>query len=245
MVHEFTPSVDLPFYIYCLGYILSLVSLSLGLAVFIHFKQVFSFIHRVQLFENRVNRIRNSWYRLHAFRWRCEGEQVNSYGHLFSRDLRCLRNTIHANLFLTYILAALLWLSITLIYQVSHCITSINVCGTSIPAPTLLPTPEHLFFGGRPTHFPTMRCRVDDTTMTVDLRQFGFVWCAPQLQQIWLWESACWHKPWTKWFYGIKETRCALRRRWKLAQRAFATTFGLHLQSPCKNAKVLQPNLYK
>lgn len=36
----------------------------------------------------------------------------------WSRDLRCLRNTIHANLFLTYILAALLWISITLIYQV-------------------------------------------------------------------------------------------------------------------------------
>lgn len=29
---------------------------------------------------------------------------------MFSRDLRCLRNTIHANLFLTYILTALLWL---------------------------------------------------------------------------------------------------------------------------------------
>lgn len=28
----------------------------------------------------------------------------------FHRDLRCLRNTIHANLFLTYILSALLWI---------------------------------------------------------------------------------------------------------------------------------------
>lgn len=41
MVHEFMPSVDLPFYIYCIGNILSLISLSLGLVVFIRFKQVF------------------------------------------------------------------------------------------------------------------------------------------------------------------------------------------------------------
>lgn len=129
MVHEFTPSVDLPFYIYCLGYILSLVSLSLGLAVFIYFKQVFSFtMHIFNSMEIDANTFFigsdriffRCWYWLHAFVWRNEGEQVYSYDNLFSRDLRCLRNTIHANLFLTYILAALLWLSITLIYQVSH-----------------------------------------------------------------------------------------------------------------------------
>lgn len=40
-VNEFTPTVDLPFYIYCIGYVLSLISLSLALIVFIHFKQVF------------------------------------------------------------------------------------------------------------------------------------------------------------------------------------------------------------
>lgn len=35
------------------------------------------------------------------------------------RDLRCLRNTIHANLFITYILAAFLWI-LTLSLQVNH-----------------------------------------------------------------------------------------------------------------------------
>lgn len=44
----------------------------------------------------------------------------------------------------------------------------VNVCGTPIPAPAHLPTPDHLLFGGRPSHLPTVRCRVDGTTMTVD-----------------------------------------------------------------------------
>lgn len=35
------------------------------------------------------------------------------------RDLRCLRNTIHANLFVTHILSALLWM-LTLSLQVSY-----------------------------------------------------------------------------------------------------------------------------
>ncbi|XP_031631545.1 diuretic hormone receptor-like isoform X2 [Contarinia nasturtii] len=55
--------VEIATHIYSIGYPISLIALSLGLAVFIHFK-----------------------------------------------DLRCLRNTIHCNLFLTYILSALLWI---------------------------------------------------------------------------------------------------------------------------------------
>lgn len=114
-----------------------------------------------------------SVYRLHAFRWRSEGEQVNSYDNLFSRDLRCLRNTIHANLFLTYILAALLWLSITLIYQVSHSICTHKRVRYAHFQPRSLPIRKRLFFGRRPTQFPTMRCWVDDTTMTVDQYAVG------------------------------------------------------------------------
>lgn len=53
MIHEFTPSVDLPFYIYCIGYVLSLISLSLGLVVFLHFKQVFH--SRIHTAHGRTN----------------------------------------------------------------------------------------------------------------------------------------------------------------------------------------------
>ncbi|XP_055309678.1 diuretic hormone receptor-like isoform X2 [Sitodiplosis mosellana] len=66
------PQLELATHIYSIGYTLSLVALSLGLAVFIHFK-----------------------------------------------DLRCLRNTIHGNLFLTYILSALLWI-IPLLLGLTH-----------------------------------------------------------------------------------------------------------------------------
>ncbi|KXJ77900.1 hypothetical protein RP20_CCG006207 [Aedes albopictus] len=38
---------------------------------------------------------------------------------VYFKDLRCLRNTIHANLFITYILSALMWI-IILTLQVSH-----------------------------------------------------------------------------------------------------------------------------
>lgn len=37
----------------------------------------------------------------------------------YSRDLRCLRNTIHANLFITYMMTALFWI-LTLSFQVWH-----------------------------------------------------------------------------------------------------------------------------
>lgn len=67
---DFSPSVELPTLIYCSGYFLSLIGLTLALLVFVYFK-----------------------------------------------DLKCLRNTIHANLFLTYILSALLWI-LTLFLQV-------------------------------------------------------------------------------------------------------------------------------
>ncbi|XP_055383270.1 diuretic hormone receptor-like isoform X2 [Condylostylus longicornis] len=61
---------ELPTIIYCTGYFLSLIGLTLALIVFVYFK-----------------------------------------------DLKCLRNTIHANLFLTYILSASLWI-LTLFLQV-------------------------------------------------------------------------------------------------------------------------------
>uniref|UniRef100_A0A1I8Q5V1 G-protein coupled receptors family 2 profile 2 domain-containing protein n=2 Tax=Stomoxys calcitrans TaxID=35570 RepID=A0A1I8Q5V1_STOCA len=69
-IPDFAPAVELPTYIYCCGYFLSLSALVLALIVFLCFK-----------------------------------------------DLKCLRNTIHANLFLTYILSALLWI-LTLFLQV-------------------------------------------------------------------------------------------------------------------------------
>ncbi|KAL9913867.1 diuretic hormone receptor isoform X1 [Glossina fuscipes] len=69
-VPDFAPGIELPTYIYCCGYSLSLLFLTLALIVFLSFK-----------------------------------------------DLKCLRNTIHANLFLTYILSALLWI-LTLFLQV-------------------------------------------------------------------------------------------------------------------------------
>ncbi|XP_055918195.1 diuretic hormone receptor isoform X1 [Eupeodes corollae] len=81
-IPDFSPSIELPSLIYCSGYFLSLLALTLALIVFLYFK-----------------------------------------------DLKCLRNTIHANLFLTYILSALLWI-LTLFLQVmtdhpsqSGCIT--------------------------------------------------------------------------------------------------------------------------
>lgn len=40
------------------------------------------------------------------------------YGNLSSRELKCLRNTIHGNLFITYILSVTLWM-LTLTLQVS------------------------------------------------------------------------------------------------------------------------------
>lgn len=40
----------------------------------------------------------------------------------YHRELRCLRNTIHCNLFITYIFSALLWL-LTLSFQVSFLLT--------------------------------------------------------------------------------------------------------------------------
>ncbi|XP_058981787.1 diuretic hormone receptor isoform X2 [Musca domestica] len=69
-IPDFSPGVELPTYIYCCGYFLSLSALVLALIVFLCLK-----------------------------------------------DLKCLRNTIHANLFLTYILSALLWI-LTLFLQV-------------------------------------------------------------------------------------------------------------------------------
>ncbi|XP_075169917.1 diuretic hormone 44 receptor 2 isoform X1 [Haematobia irritans] len=69
-IADFSPGVELPTYIYCCGYFLSLSALAIALIVFLCFK-----------------------------------------------DLKCLRNTIHANLFLTYILSALLWI-LTLFLQV-------------------------------------------------------------------------------------------------------------------------------
>lgn len=94
---------------------------------------------------------------------------------LFSRDLRCLRNTIHANLFLTYILAALLWLSITLIYQVSYYYSLLLPLPPSSPSSLSLPSilwqwPRRDVAGpkfvGRLTHFP-IECNVDDPTITL------------------------------------------------------------------------------
>ncbi|KAG4067592.1 hypothetical protein HA402_005364 [Bradysia odoriphaga] len=70
-VSEFEPNIELPTIVYYIGYSISLISLTLAVAVFVHFK-----------------------------------------------DLRCLRNTIHANLFLTYILSGLLWI-LTLSLQIS------------------------------------------------------------------------------------------------------------------------------
>ncbi|XP_055309705.1 diuretic hormone receptor-like isoform X2 [Sitodiplosis mosellana] len=69
-VSEFEPGIELPTIVYYTGYTISLVSLTLAVAVFLYFK-----------------------------------------------DLRCLRNTIHANLFITHILSALLWI-LTLSLQI-------------------------------------------------------------------------------------------------------------------------------
>lgn len=72
VVSEFEPHVDLPTYIYCIGYILSLSTLFLATLIFFTFK-----------------------------------------------ELRCLRNTIHGNLFVTYILSVIVWL-IALALQLTH-----------------------------------------------------------------------------------------------------------------------------
>ncbi|XP_031631307.1 diuretic hormone receptor-like isoform X2 [Contarinia nasturtii] len=72
VVPEFDAGIELPTLVYYTGYTISLVSLTLAVAVFLYFK-----------------------------------------------DLRCLRNTIHANLFITHILSALLWiLLLTLSLQI-------------------------------------------------------------------------------------------------------------------------------
>ncbi|XP_055690706.1 diuretic hormone receptor-like isoform X2 [Lutzomyia longipalpis] len=81
-VSEFEPHVDLPTYIYCIGYILSLTTLLLATVIFFHFK-----------------------------------------------ELRCLRNTIHGNLFVTYILSVMVWLT-ALSLQLTH--TSTNAACTLI-----------------------------------------------------------------------------------------------------------------
>ncbi|GAB0096161.1 diuretic hormone receptor [Sergentomyia squamirostris] len=75
-VSEFEPHVDLPTYIYCVGYILSLTTLLMATGIFFHFK-----------------------------------------------ELRCLRNTIHGNLFVTYILSVLVWLT-ALTLQLTHASTN-------------------------------------------------------------------------------------------------------------------------
>lgn len=91
-VLNFEPVVELPTIIYYAGYALSLVALSLAVAVFMYFKWVLKVVRQL---------------RKH-FIWK----SIRFY-----RDLRCLRNTIHANLFITYILAAFLWI-LTLSLQV-------------------------------------------------------------------------------------------------------------------------------
>lgn len=72
---------ELPPWIYCGGYILSLLALSVAIIIFVYFRWVCNFV------SNFVNR------KTFVF-----------------RDLRCLRNTIHTNLFVTYIFSALLWI---------------------------------------------------------------------------------------------------------------------------------------
>ncbi|XP_037903274.1 diuretic hormone receptor isoform X2 [Hermetia illucens] len=71
VVPEFEPNIELPTFIYYVGYTISLISLTLAVLVFSYFK-----------------------------------------------ELRCLRNTIHGNLFLTYIMSGLLWI-LTLSVQIS------------------------------------------------------------------------------------------------------------------------------
>lgn len=130
-VPEFEPGIELPTIVYYTGYTISLVSLSLAVAVFFSFKWVetkspnthfvsvcFANWLFIQSFFNLFKVLFDSeksnfvWFFFlifficfTSFHWKC-------------RDLRCLRNTIHANLFLTHILSALLWI-LTLSLQVS------------------------------------------------------------------------------------------------------------------------------
>lgn len=111
---EFEPNVELPTIIYYTGYTISLISLTLAVAVFVHFKWV-PFASSPQsvspsFLPSGGGHGSGLWFfrfyseRLFSLRW-------------FRRDLRCLRNTIHANLFVTYIMTALFWI-LTLSFQV-------------------------------------------------------------------------------------------------------------------------------
>lgn len=74
---------DLSLKIYCVGYTLSLLALVLALIIFLSFRQ--------------VHISRNKGVRKKAF--------SNSLLFLACREMRCLRNKIHTNLFITIILS--------------------------------------------------------------------------------------------------------------------------------------------